>query len=73
MIMVKQMKIQQQPPYLNQSPDLECEGTISLNNVKSGSTVNGSFTVRNNGGQGTKLDWEVDSYPRLGYLDFYTI
>ncbi len=40
-------------------PDLECEGTISLNNVKSGATVNGTFTVRNNGGQGTKLDWEL--------------
>ena len=50
--------------------DLECEGTISLNNVKSGSSVNGSFTVRNNGGQGTKLDWEVDSSPDWGTWTF---
>ena len=52
------------------SADLECEGSISLNNVKSGSTVNGSFTVRNIGGQRTKLDWEISSYPDWGTWTF---
>jgi hypothetical protein len=41
-----------------------------LNNVKSGTTVNGTFYVRNNGGQDTKLDWEVDSYPDWGTWTF---
>ncbi|MCJ7572275.1 MAG: PKD domain-containing protein [Candidatus Thermoplasmatota archaeon] len=51
-------------------PDLECEGTLSWANIKQRTTVNGAFTVRNNGGQGTKLDWEVDSYPDWGTWTF---
>jgi len=50
--------------------DLECEGTLSWTNIKQGTTVNGSFTVRNNGGQGTKLNWEVNSYPDWGTWTF---
>ncbi|MCJ7572214.1 MAG: immune inhibitor A [Candidatus Thermoplasmatota archaeon] len=52
------------------STDLECEGTLSWNDVKQGTAVNDTFTVRNNGGQGTKLNWEVDSYPDWGTWTF---
>jgi len=48
------------------APDLDCDGSLSWNNVKPRETVEGSFTVRNIGGPGTLLDWEVTEYPEWG-------
>ena len=51
--------------------DLDCTGNIA-GNVRSGERVTGSFTVKNIGGTGSKLDWKVDSYPDWGSSwDFY--
>jgi PKD repeat protein len=44
-------------------PDLECEGSLSWVDVIQGTTVNGTFIVRNVGDSGSVLNWEVDGYP----------
>ena len=44
-------------------PDLDCDGKLNWTKVKPGSTVTGSFTVRNIGDPGSELDWEIESYP----------
>jgi PKD repeat protein len=44
-------------------PDLECEGSLSWIDVVQGTTVNGTFTVRNIGDSGSSLNWEVAGYP----------
>ena len=50
--------------------DLKCDGTLSWNNVKPGSTATGSFTVENIGTSFSKLDWEIESYPEWGTWTF---
>jgi len=44
-------------------PNLHCGGSISWIEVTTGETVTDSFTVENVGGDGTMLDWEIQSYP----------
>ena len=44
-------------------PDLSCDGSLSWTDVKTGETVEGSFTVENIGESGTLLDWEVVDWP----------
>jgi PKD repeat protein len=44
-------------------PDLECEGSLSWVDVVQGTTVNGTFIVRNIGDSASSLNWEVDGYP----------
>jgi len=51
-------------------PDLECEGSLSWTDVTPGSTVTGSFKVKNVGDAGSKLDWEIDDYPNWGIWTF---
>ncbi len=51
-------------------PDLECNGTLGWNDVKPGSTVIGSFTLKNIGDTGSLLDWKVDSWPSWGSWTF---
>ncbi len=46
------------PPEL---PNLDCEGNLYWLNVKAGETVNGSFLVKNIGGPGSLLDWEINT------------
>ncbi|PNX50384.1 MAG: hypothetical protein BV456_06870 [Thermoplasmata archaeon M8B2D] len=50
--------------------DLVCEGDLNWENIKHGTKVNGTFTVRNNGDVGSNLNWEVDSYPEWGSWTF---
>ena len=40
-----------------------CEGNLEWTDVKAGSTVNGSFIVKNNGEEGSLLIWNIKSYP----------
>jgi hypothetical protein len=47
-------------------PDLDCSGTLSWTDVEPGSTVEGSFTVENNGEPGSELDWEITEWPDWG-------
>jgi hypothetical protein len=46
--------------------DLNCNGALSWSDVTAGDTVNGSFTVENIGDSGSRLDWEIESYPGWG-------
>jgi hypothetical protein len=52
------------------SPDLECDGSLSWDNITPGATVQGSFTVSNGGDPGSLLNWEVLSYPDWGTWTF---
>jgi len=51
-------------------PDLTCNGTLRWDKVTAGSTVNGSFTLKNIGQPGSLLDWEVSSWPTWGNWSF---
>jgi hypothetical protein len=51
-------------------PDLDCNGTIRWDKVKTGSTVTGTFMVKNIGDAGSLLDWEVSSWPTWGNWSF---
>jgi hypothetical protein len=51
-------------------PDLDCEGSLSWDNVKPGSTVRTFFTVENIGEPESLLDWEVESTPDWGTWTF---
>jgi len=50
--------------------DLDCEGSLSWNNVEPGSTVTDYFTVENVGDPGSELDWEIESWPSWGDWTF---
>lgn len=50
--------------------DLDCNGSLSWNDITPGATVQGSFTVSNGGDYGTLLNWEVFSYPDWGTWTF---
>jgi len=54
----------------SEGPDLHCSGSISWTEVTTGETVTDSFTVENVGGDGTLLDWEIESYPDWGTWSF---
>ncbi len=51
-------------------PDLQCEESLSWDDITPGATVQGSFTVSNGGDAGSHLDWEVLSYPSWGTWTF---
>lgn len=51
-------------------PDLECDGSLSWDDITPGATVQGSFTVSNGGDPGSLLNWEVLSYPDWGTWTF---
>ena len=52
------------------TPDLECEGSLTWSNVKPGSTVTGSFVVKNVGDSLSSLDWVVEEWPSWGNWEF---
>ena len=45
-------------------PDLESEGSLNYGNVGAGQTETDSFKVKNVGDPGSKLSWEIESYPQ---------
>lgn len=51
-------------------PDLECDGSLSWDNITPGATVQGSFTISNGGDAGSLLNWEILSYPDWGTWTF---
>jgi|GEM_PF-1803010 len=55
-----------QPPV----PDLDCEGSLSWTDVPAGSTVTGTFEVKNIGEPGSLLNWEITSWPDWGTWTF---
>jgi len=46
--------------------DLDCEGSLDWSSIDPGSTVTGSFKVKNIGTPGSELDWEVQWVPKWG-------
>ena len=50
----------------NAGPDLKCEGDLSWNNINVSSEVEGNFTLKNDGTDGSLLDWEIVEYPNWG-------
>jgi len=66
-------KIQYIPPKEPPAPaisDLQCDGSVSWSDVKAGSTVTGSFQVRNIGDNESILNWTIDSFPSWGTWSF---
>jgi len=51
-------------------PDLACDGFLSWSDVEPGSTVYGSFQVKNIGQPGSELDWEIVDWPEWGIWGF---
>lgn len=54
----------------NSGPDLETEDNLNWVNVEPGSTVTGSFKVKNIGEPDSELDWEITEYPPWGTWTF---
>jgi hypothetical protein len=52
---------EQQPPGENNTPNLDCTGSLSWTNIKPGVTVTGSFQVQNIGDNESLLNWTVDT------------
>ncbi|MCD6448795.1 MAG: hypothetical protein J7L58_07155 [Thermoplasmata archaeon] len=51
-------------------PDLECNGSIKLRDIKPGSRVKTSFIVKNAGEPLSNLDWEIVEWPEWGKWEF---
>ncbi len=49
---------------------LQCNGALSWNNIKPGSTVNRSFTIENAGDPDSEIDWEITEWPIWGSWTF---
>jgi len=51
-------------------PDLDCDGSLGWDKVKTGSTQTGEIEVGNVGEEGSYLNWEIESYPSWGNWTF---
>lgn len=51
-------------------PDLECEGRLNWSKVKPGSTVTGTFNIKNIGDPDSLLNWKLVTYPSWGNWTF---
>ena len=58
-----------QPPQ-NNTPDLNCTGSLSWSDIKPGTTVHGSFQVQNVGDPGSLLNWTVNNSITWGTWTF---
>ncbi len=58
-----------QPPQ-NNTPDLNCTGSLSWSDIKPGATVHDSFQVRNVGDPGSLLNWTVNNSLTWGTWTF---
>ena len=52
------------------NPDLQCDDSISLTEIRPGSRAAGSFTVKNVGEPLSSLDWEITKWPEWGSWTF---
>ena len=50
----------------SQNGSLEGSGFLNWSDVSSGSTVTGTFIIKNNGSPGPSIDWEIVSWPNWG-------
>ena len=60
-------------PWVPTLANLDYKGDLNWEKVKGGSTVEGSFTVKNIGEPLSCLDWEITEYPNWGSWDFSII
>jgi hypothetical protein len=51
-------------------PDLECQGSLSWNDVSPGEIVSGSFDIVNIGESESELDWVIAQWPEWGTWNF---
>ena len=51
-------------------PDLDCDGNLIWDDINPGSKVQGSFTVKNIGKEGSFLNWKINSSPDWGNWTF---
>ena len=51
-------------------PHLTCDGSISWNKVKPGSTQTATFRVINSGDPNSELNWEIQNFPEWGTWTF---
>lgn len=49
---------------------LRCNGALSWNNIKPGSTVNRNFTIENAGNPDSEISWEITEWPQWGEWTF---
>jgi len=54
----------------NEESDLDCIGSLHLQNVKTLDTLEGNFIVKNIGMKDSNLNWEIVSYPEWGSWEF---
>jgi hypothetical protein len=55
---------------INPQSDLDGNGVLAWTDIKTGSTVTGSFTIKNTGESESYIDWEIVSYPDWGTWTF---
>jgi len=60
-------------PWTPTTPDLECTDDLTWIDVKAGSTVTNSFTIKNIGQPLSCLDWEITESPEWGIWTFTPI
>ena len=53
-------------------PNISCIGSLNWQEVKAGSTVNGTFQVSNIGDSGSFLNWEVDTFTLPNWSSSWT-
>jgi hypothetical protein len=51
-------------------PNVDCNGSLYFMDIEAGSTQSGSFTIKNSGEAGSKLNWRIESYPDWGSFSF---
>jgi hypothetical protein len=51
-------------------PNVDCNGSLYFMDIEAGSTQFGSFTIKNTGEAGSKLNWRISSYPDWGSFSF---
>ena len=58
-------------PLINENqPFLNCEGSLQMSGIKSGTTLDGNFVVKNIGDNDSLLNWKIESYPDWGTWTF---
>ena len=48
------------------TPELKCDGSLSWNDIKPGTSVTGDFVIGNNGDNCSVLHWDISKYPNWG-------
>jgi hypothetical protein len=55
---------------ISNKSNLNCSGKINWNKARPNNTISNNFTIRNDGGPDSELDWKILSYPDWGKWTF---